>query len=124
MKFEMQATPKTPYFYINYENGEITFRGRLIPEDPRGWLAQVKPAIELYLKSPKPFTLLDIQLEYINPTSALFDSFLKIFEQHFKDNRSAMLCRWHHEPDDLEMLELAEEYKSFIKLNFEILSDI
>lgn len=118
MKYEQQPTPKTPYFCIDFDKGEMILQGRLIPENSIEWFNELKPYIETYLQSPQSFTQLIVRLEYINTSSRGHWLLFELLEKHFKDNPEAFLCKWFYESDDADMLEVGADLKSIIKLHF------
>lgn len=117
---EIESTPKTPRIDFNAATGVLIIEGRLIPEDPEkffslltDWLAQYKPAQGLK-------TLFRVRLHYYNSTS--IKRLLHLFQalEGLHKQGHEIKINWEYEEGDDDSVMDGEDYKSLLKIPFEI----
>jgi len=81
--------------------------------------------LDNYIQNPFPQTILNIQLDYFNTSSAkcIVDLFKKL-EQISKNGKGETTINWLYNEQDEDMLEAGEDYKSIIKIPFNLVSFI
>jgi hypothetical protein len=123
--FEIQKTAHTPYFKLDFDLGEIVYKGRFIPDiDPFDFMQPIYDAINEYSKSPLMLTNFDVYYEYVNTGN--LHSFIKLFKavKKLEDQGIELLCRWHYENDlDEDSLDLCEHVMDNSGLNFVLVDD-
>ena len=117
---EIESTPKTPSINFNADTGVLIIEGRLIPEDPQkffslltDWLARYKPASGIK-------TLMRVRLHYYNSTSIkrLLHLFQALEGLHAQGHE--IKINWEYEEGDDDSIMDGEDYKSLLKVPFEI----
>jgi hypothetical protein len=114
MNYSIEHTYTTPL--INLNKGNINIVGRSIPTVNFEFFNSFIDLIEIYSKDPELYTILNINLEYINAFSkrCILKSF-KIFEKmHRRGYRISI--NWYYDKDDEFMYELGCIYNSLIEL--------
>ena len=114
MAFQVKETKTTPSIVIDL--GEITIKGRSIPEDSFEFYEPVLKACDKYVLKPAKHTSVNIHLEYVNSGSKKFlTNILTILEASYLDGNSYELI-WTYESDDEAMLDLGKDLKSIVKI--------
>ena len=118
-KLEFQPTQKTPYVLLD-PTGKIKFKGRSIPEDVSLFYEDILDWIIAFASSPPSFTVVDIELEYLNSgTSKYMLRLLKKLKEVDNDGYDLKI-NWVFEEGDDDILERGEYYASILdlKINF------
>jgi len=100
---EIQATGKTPYVYLQ-PDGQLSMKGRYIPEDISEFSDQIREWVGKYVQSPADITTLSLEFEYINDAS----KYLLLIINKLKKNCPNFTVEWIYEKGDDDMLELGE----------------
>jgi hypothetical protein len=118
MEFFLEKTSHTPF--IKFDNGVLVISGRSIPEDSTMVYEPLFEFIENYIKDPLPLTEIDISLEYANSSSnrSLMTVF-ELFERIFLNGHDVKVT-WYFAHSDQEIYELGSDFKSLLKVPFEI----
>jgi hypothetical protein len=118
----IEKTHNSPFVELN-RNGQMTIKGRSIPENGLIFYEPIFKWIEEYGHRPSPKTTLDIDLEYINTISSkcILDIF-KGFEMVQKKGFEVKI-NWYYKEDDPDMLESGQEFGSFINVNFDYIAE-
>jgi len=117
-----QQSAKTPL--INFDsNGNFELRGKSIPENTVVFYKPLFLWLDNYSQNPAPNTILNIQLDYFNTSSSksIVDLFKKL-ELISKNGQSETTINWLYNEEDDDMLEAGEDYKSIIKIPFNLVS--
>jgi len=124
-KFEIRQTAHTPYIKIDFDRGEMVYKGRFIPDmDPFDFMRPVYEALDEYAKSPLMVTNLDVYYEYVNTGN--LHSFIKLFSaiKKLENQGIELYCRWHYEGDvDEDSLDLCEHVSDSSGLKFILVDD-
>lgn len=118
----VQQSSKTPL--INFDpNGNFELKGKSIPENTVLFYKPLFEWLDNYIKSPAPKTNLNIQLDYFNTSSSksIVDLFKRL-ELISKNGNSETTINWLYNLEDEDMLEAGEDYKSIIKIPFNLVS--
>jgi len=110
----IKATADTPE--VNFEtNGELTMKGRSLPENPNIFYDPLLKWAETSTISDVKFNL---RLEYFNTASSkLIFNLLKKFIEN--PAVKAIIVKWHYETGDQDSLEMGEQYQSILQIPFE-----
>ena len=114
----IQETKKTPLVDFNPETGNLTIKGRSIPENAYDFYIKIIDWVTDYSKTTPLQTKINIDLEYFNSSSlkSIID-ILKDFEKIAMDG-----CRievnWYYSIDDEDLFYTGEEISTVINLPF------
>lgn len=118
MAFLVDETKTTPFVLIDH--GEITIKGRSIPEDSLEFYDPVLEACRKYVENPAKHTTVSIHLEYVNSGSKKYlTNILNILEKSYLEGYGYDIT-WTHDSDDEAMLDLGNDIKGIIKIPISI----
>lgn len=114
MAFQVEETRTTPFILI--DQGEITIKGRSIPEDSFLFYEPVVDAFREYVLKPAKHTMINIHLEYVNSGSKKYISnIFTILEKSYLEGNGYEIT-WAYDSDDEAMLDLGNDFKGIIKI--------
>jgi hypothetical protein len=121
--FIAEQTAKTPILNFDASKGVFDLKGKSIPENSVGFYKPLFDWLDNYIQSPAPKTTLNIQLDYFNTSSSkcIVDLFKKL-EMINKNGKGEAVINWMYDDQDDDMLEAGEDYKSIIKIPFNLVS--
>jgi hypothetical protein len=121
--FHWPATEKTPAISMDQATGELRMEGCSIPENADAFFGPLFLKVEAYCTGPAPETTVHITLTYFNSSSSkyLLDLF-KLLEDLHATGRSNVRVLWHHMPDDLDMEEAGQDYRSLLEFPVELVA--
>ncbi len=115
----IEKTQNTPGVNFNPSDGILEIEGRSIPENPNDFYHPLLDWIAQYFKDPRDFTVLKINLEYINSGSSRFMlTLLRTVKQCYNKGYD---CRveWYYEEEDESILDLGKHFYETTKLPFD-----
>jgi len=119
-KYIVRETSKTPSISFDPDHGLFEIRGKSIPENSFGFYTPVLEFLDTYSSSPADRTVLNVKFEFFNTSSSnRIHALFKKFEKMYQDN-SEVLIRWFCENGDDNMLEAGEDFRTILKVPFEI----
>jgi hypothetical protein len=122
MAFLVNETKTTPFVLI--DSGEITIKGRSIPEDSFEFYEPVLQACKSYIEKPAKHTSVTVHLEYINSGSKKYlTNIFNILEKSYLDGHGYD-STWIHDIDDEALLDLGNDLKGIIKIPISIKSSV
>ena len=123
--FASAQTVKTPFINFDSATGNFELRGKSIPENSVLFYRPLFEWLDNYIQNPATTTTLNIQLDYFNTSSSkcIVDLFKKL-ESISKNGKGQASINWHYNEDDEDMMEAGEDYKSIIKIPFNLISFI
>jgi len=120
-KFVIKETAKTPSINFDPERGLFEIKGKSIPENSHGFYAPLLDFLEGYSTRPADRTILNVKFEFFNTSSSnRIHAMFKKFEKLYQGN-SEVLIRWFCENGDENMLEAGEDFKTILRVPFEII---
>lgn len=121
--YSLEQTPKTPFINLDPVSGVFEIHGKSIPENSAVFYKPLYEWLDTYVQSPAKSTKLDIQLDYFNTSSSkcIVDLFKRL-ESISKNGYGEAIINWKHDENDDDMLEAGEDYKSIIKIPFNLVS--
>jgi hypothetical protein len=121
--FTSELTAKTPFINFDDNSGNFEMTGKSIPENSVIYYKPLFEWLDAYIQNPKSKTNLKIQLDYFNTSSSkcIVDLFKRL-EQIVKNNKGEASIDWLYNEDDEDMMEAGEDYKSIIKIPFNLVS--
>ena len=121
--YTSEQSLKTPLINFDPSTGNFELNGKSIPENSILFYKPLFEWLENYIQSPSSKTVLNIQLAYFNTSSSkcIVDLFKKL-ELISKNNKGVAEINWMYDEADEDMLEAGEDYKSIIKIPFNLIS--
>ena len=119
-KLLINATETTPLVNFDPEKGILEIEGRIIPEDASAFFSPIFSWLENYLPDKEQSTTLRFCLFYNNTSSSKrILSIMKKMDALFLEGANLKI-RWEYEEGDEDAIADGEDYKSFLKIPFEI----
>jgi hypothetical protein len=119
-KLIIESTETTPFVNFDAEKGLLEIEGRLIPEDVGDFFAPIFSWIENF--SPQKEKLITVRfcLFYYNTSSSkrLFN-IMKKFDALYQQGANLKI-QWEYEEGDEDSIQEGQDYKTFLKVPFEI----
>lgn len=116
----IKNTKLTPSVILNAKNGLLEIEGSSITDNATEFYQPVLEFINEYVLKPAATTIVNIKLSYITIHSLkCILEILKKLEPVHKKGKSNIVVNWHY--DDSEMLEIGKNYKSILKLPFNLM---
>ena len=121
--YSVEQTPKTPLISFDPGSGNFEMKGKSIPENSVLFYKPLYDWVDQYALTPAAKTVLNIQLDYFNTSSSkcVVDLFKKL-ELIVKNGKGAAEINWLYDEADEDMQEAGEDYKSIIKIPFNLVS--
>ena len=121
--YRVEQSYKTPLINFDGVTGNFEIKGRSIPDNSLKFYEPLLAWLDNYVQNPAPRTNLNLQLDYLNTNSnkSIMDMLQKL-EQMSKNGKGEIIINWLYEEQDDSMLEVGEDYKSFIKIPFNLIS--
>jgi hypothetical protein len=113
----LSRTEKTPEVTFDTEAGLFDLRGCSIPEDADKFYAPLFDFMERYSQAPAPQTTVRLALEYFNSSSSKYIlDLLRLIDDVHASGKATVALEWYFEPDDLDMQEAGQDYKSLLEM--------
>jgi len=121
--YRVEQSYKTPLINFDGVTGNFEIKGKSIPDNSSKFYEPLLAWLDNYVQNPAPRTNLNLQLDYLNTnsTKSIMDM-LKKLEQILKNGKGEIIINWLYEEEDDGILAVGEEYKSFIKIPFNLVS--
>jgi hypothetical protein len=114
-EYGIKATYKTPFVWLA-KDGQLTIKGRSIPEDGAEFYENIFEWVENYQGNLSLPTVLEIELEYLNDISSKY--LLQIIKR-LNETCNKFTVVWRYENHDQDMLELGKMMSSLSRVNFD-----
>ena len=115
------AYKMNPEVRLDREKNIFLIKGKSFPEDSVLYYKDVIEWFEEYFKNPNPKTVVEIQLEYYNSSSARsIASILKLLEEMYQEGYDVEVY-WYYNPDDETMKENGEDFSILFSLPVKII---
>jgi hypothetical protein len=119
-KIDIPATDESPKVIFDTDRGILEIVGKSLPEDTKGFYDPIINVVQKYVNKPKPHTVINLNLNYLNSSSTK-----KILElvTHFEtiEKRGfSVELNWFYEENDDDMLEEGQEFNRLTELNVNI----
>jgi hypothetical protein len=110
----IRSTDKTPFVWF-MRGGELTIKGRSIPEDGTEFYENLFKWTRKYILNPSPSTILSVELEYLNDITSHY--LLKIIKD-LSRSCAHFSVEWIYKKGDDDILEMGEILESSSKAQF------
>lgn len=120
-RLHIDRTDTSPEIELDLEQGMIEFTGRSLPANGEVFYGRVYRWLEEYLKQPRPETIVNMKLDYLDTSSS--KHFFNIFDRlnAVNERGRTVHVNWHYESGDEEMAETGKDYQSFFNLDFKFI---
>lgn len=120
-RLHIDRTDTSPEIELDLEHGMIEFTGRSLPANSEVFYGRVYRWLEEYLKQPRPETIVNMKLDYLDTSSS--KHFFNIFDRlnAVNERGRTVHVNWHYESGDEEMAETGKDYQSFFNLDFKFI---
>ncbi|MBC7412286.1 MAG: DUF1987 family protein, partial [Bacteroidia bacterium] len=115
---DINETTQLPRVVLNAEKGYALFQGNSFASNAYEFYVPIFNWLETYTQLPKPTTILEFKLEYINSSSSKSISKILSIIKTLLDN-SDVKVKWYYKIDDDDIKEMGEEYAHFLGLTFD-----
>ena len=115
-KLIIEATPKSPLFHLDPEEGFIEIRGISDEEDALGLYFPVLQWLDTYISHPKTHTNVSLEFKYYNTASAksLYEVLKRI--ARLREGDTSVEVKWYYEQGDENMLGEIENFSDITHL--------
>jgi hypothetical protein len=112
----ISQTPHTPLVVASVDEGIISIKGKIIPENPDEFFHQLELLTNKCLTEKKSEALsINIQLDYFNTPSS------KMLARYFRSIlQQRPLINWHYEKGDDSIKEAGEDYSLLLNFPFNL----
>lgn len=119
-RIEIDPTDESPKIIFDPDRGLLEIAGKSLPEDTKEFYNPIIQAALSYIESPKPLTIINLSLVYLNSSSTKkVLELVSHFEQIEKKGYKVELNWFYHEHDE-DMKEEREEFDRLTDLNVNI----
>lgn len=118
-KLYFEPTALTPLIDFNGSNGQMSIKGRSIPDNPEDFWFPVVNWFETYMLEPKELTEFNINLEYFNVTSSKRILALLYKLNELIDSGKKVHVNWFYREGDEDMYEVGQDYAYMVKVPFD-----
>ena len=116
------AYKMNPEVWLDQEKDIFLIKGKSFPEDSILYYKDVMEWFDEYFKNPNPKTIVKIELEYYNSSSARsIASILKLLEEQYQEGKDVEV-HWYYNPNDETMKENGEDFSILFSLPVKIIS--
>lgn len=118
-KLYFESSALTPMIDFDRESGEMSIKGRSIPDNPDEFWYPVLRWFEGYVEHPSASTVFNISLEYFNVTSSKRILALLYKLNELVDRGMDVKVNWFYREGDEDMFEVGQDYAYMVKVPFE-----
>lgn len=117
-KLYIESGAQTPLINFDAQKGEMTIKGRSIPDNPDEFWYSVLRWFDQYMSHPSNRTVFNIDLEYFNVTSSKRILALLYKLNELIDNGHDVSVHWYYRDGDEDMYEVGQDYAYMVKVPF------
>ena len=122
-RYNAEQLVKTPFIDFDSKTGIFELKGKSIPENSVSFYKPLLEWLDNYSVSPNISTVLNFQLDYFNTSSAkIIADILKKLDKLQDTGLSNVVVNWYYQDIDEDMLEAGEDYMTFTKTVFNLIS--
>jgi len=122
-RYNAEQLVKTPFIDFDSKTGIFELKGKSIPENSVAFYKPLLEWLDNYSVSPNISTVLNFQLDYFNTSSAkIIADILKKLDKLQDSGLSNVVVNWYYQDIDEDMLEAGEDYRTFTKTVFNLIS--
>lgn len=116
---ELKGTKTTPTIKFDPENGSLLLEGKSSPENSLVFYQPLLDAISA--TAEKTDFNVDVKLVYFNTSTVRCLNLLFQLLADKKEQGAEVAINWHSEDDDLDMIEMGEDFEEISELTFNYL---
>lgn len=120
-KLDIEETAQTPKVSFDAQSGEMSIKGRSVPEDPDQFWLPILNWFEAFVLSPSDSVIVKLDLEYFNISSSKRILFLLYKLNELSDAGKDVKVEWHYKKSDADMYEVGQDYAYMVRVPFEFI---
>jgi len=120
-KLHLKGTDDTPEILLDKEGNQFEVSGKSLPEDASAFYSPVIDWMKEYSENANDETVLKINLEYFNSTSAKYVFNIFMLLETISESGKEVRIDWVFKDGDELMESKGEEIKSMIEIPMEII---
>ena len=118
----IDATPDTPYIFLDSKSGNLEFSGSSIPENTNLFYEPVLKWLDDYTKNPCRKTVFNFKMKMISSSSSkIFFDILNMIDTLFEIENHTVKVNWYYSIYDDEIHEIGLDYKDSVSAPFELI---
>jgi len=118
-KLYFESSALTPMIDFDGASGEMSIKGRSIPDNPDEFWYPILRWFDSYVEHPSGSTVFNINLEYFNVTSSKRILALLYKLNELVDRGMNVKVNWFYREGDEDMFEVGQDYAYMVKVPFE-----
>lgn len=118
----IEGTTETPEINLNAKNGEISFAGRSLPENPKIFYDPIKTWLAGYSENPAETTHVSFVFDYFNTASSKLIMEIIDIIRIVESKNGNLKIDWYYQEDDEDMMEAGEDFESVTGAQFNFIS--
>lgn len=115
-RLEILATDESPKVIFDPERGILEIAGKSLPEDTKEFYNPIITMAQSYIKNPKPHTIINLSLVYLNSSSTKKVLELVTYFEEIEKKGFTVELNWFYQEHDEDMLEEGEEFERLTDL--------
>ncbi len=120
--FFIEGATYIPRIDFNAKTGELSIEGESYHEYTMEFYQPVFEWLEKFLSEPGKEITMNFRMTYFNTsTSRRFLEMLTTLESYEEDKGGKVTINWYFEKDDVDMLDIGEEYADDVELTFNLI---
>ncbi len=121
--FKISHTEDTPEVSYTSVSNLLLIKGKTFPENPAEFYFPIYKKLEEFIPGTDKL-IMETELEYINSSSVkMIYAMFNLLNKKYKDNpKGEYKVIWKYKSDDTIMENKGEEFKEFLDLPFELVS--
>jgi len=117
----IEATEKTPFVCLDYNQKEFVIKGKSIPTDAEYFYLPLMDWFDQYIKQPKQHTELKVDLDMFNISSSKRILFLLYKLNELVEKGLSVSVKWCYRESNDDMLEVGQDYAFMVRIPFEFI---
>lgn len=118
----IKAGPQTPYVHFDAENGKFEISGRSLADHISDFYNPLSEWLDDYIAEAKPLSILSLNFEYLSNESIKHILSLMKKIEFIGSRGNEVLINWHYTSGNIDMIEAGEDFRSIVKVPFQLIS--
>jgi hypothetical protein len=116
--FTIIQTKTTPY--ANFKDGYLLISGKSVPFEHPDCYDTIQDRLLVYMQKPQKEMKIDFNFSAINAVSKRSITRIFCLLEEIRKEGVNMIVNWYYQPDDEDVLELGEFFKTAFKIPLEL----
>ena len=118
----IKAGPQTPFVNFDAESGKLEISGRSLADPIANFYQPLIDWLDDYIAEAKPLSILSLNFEYLSNESIKHLLILMKKIEFIGGRGNKVLINWHYPAGNIEMIEAGEDFRSIVKVPFQLIS--